>query len=135
MASVYKSLSKRKSPSQKQNEDSGGSDQDIAMEDQLDDSEDTSESEEEDDGQTTQNAKQGTDAGTKHASQPAGFMPKTRVLMLTSRGVTHRWVACTLWMLINLRLIADIQILRDLDIDTFFLILPPFCRIRIRRPN
>ena len=70
----------------------GRSDHDIMMEDQLDDSEDTSESEEEDDEQS---GKQGADNGTKQSSQPSGFMPKTRVLMLTSRGVTHRYVSCT----------------------------------------
>ena len=78
MAAVYKSLSKRKARAEE--EDLDGSDQDIMMQDDFDDSDDTSQSEEEE-----QSA-----AVAKSNAQSGVFMPKTRVLMLTSRGVTHR---------------------------------------------
>ncbi|KAH8698337.1 putative 60S ribosome biogenesis protein Brx1 [Talaromyces proteolyticus] len=82
MASVYKSISKKK---QERPVDEDIDDEDIDMEDMLD--EDTSDSDEDDedideDGGVAVN-------GQKTGSHD-GTMPKSRVLMLTSRGVTHR---------------------------------------------
>lgn len=78
MAAVYKSLSKRKFRAEEKDVD--GFDQDVAMQDDFD-SDDTSESEEEQEQSTS---------ATNSNAQSGAFMPKTRVLMLTSRGVTHR---------------------------------------------
>lgn len=37
----------------------------------------------------------GNSVNGQQAAKNEGFMPKTRVLMLTSRGVTHRYVLFT----------------------------------------
>lgn len=83
MASVYKAVSKKQARQQEREEEP----EDAEMEDLLADADDTSDSEEEED-------EEGQEAGdsSNKPQLPAGFLPKTRVLMLTSRGVTHRYV-------------------------------------------
>ncbi|KAF9886631.1 Ribosome biogenesis protein brx1 [Aspergillus nanangensis] len=78
MASVYKSLSKKEARRLAREEDS--EDEDIEMGEFLgeDDSSDSDEDEEE------------VTAESVKTQLAAGFMPKSRVLMLTSRGVTYR---------------------------------------------
>ncbi|OAT10139.1 ribosome biogenesis protein BRX1, variant [Blastomyces gilchristii SLH14081] len=89
MSSVYKSLSKKKNQASVTREDM--EDADVSMHDLSDDLDETSDSDdyEDEDEQNEQNGFEGGVA-TKSQSLPSGFMPKTRVLMLTSRGVTHR---------------------------------------------
>ncbi|KAJ5335027.1 hypothetical protein N7541_004862 [Penicillium brevicompactum] len=77
MASVYKSVSKKAA---QQAEDS--SDEDVQMEEYLDGENDTTDSEEED------SEDEGVEAMKKQLA--SGFMPKTRVLILTSRGASYR---------------------------------------------
>lgn len=79
MAAVYKSISKKKA---RQPVEEVDDDMDIDMEDLLNDADDTTDSEEEE-GEEDRIA-----AAKKQLA--AGFMPKTRVLILTSRGVTYR---------------------------------------------
>lgn len=82
MASVYKSVSKKKARSSA--EDVNG--EDVFMQDVADDSSDSEEEEEEvEDGNGS-----GEQSTKQNSAISAGLMPKTRVLMLTSRGVTHR---------------------------------------------
>lgn len=81
MASVYKSVSKKAA---QQPEDS--SDEDIQMEEYLDGENDTTDSEEE------ESEDEGLEAVKKQLA--SGFMPKTRVLILTSRGASYRYVQC-----------------------------------------
>lgn len=76
MASIYKTVSKKQARQRAEENESEG----LEMEDMLADADDTSESEEEEEAE---------DAAKKQQLS-SGFMPKTRVLMLTSRGVTHR---------------------------------------------
>ncbi|KAL1959068.1 hypothetical protein VTO42DRAFT_3309 [Malbranchea cinnamomea] len=85
MAAVYKSLAKRKSRSE--GDDAESIDGDVTMQDTFD-SDDTSESEEEDDQRN--GSQRFESAANSNTLQPGTFMPKTRVLTLTSRGVTHR---------------------------------------------
>lgn len=80
MAAVYKNISKMKSRKPVEEVDD---DMDVDMEEILNDADDTTDSEEEDDEDRVAAAKK---------QLAAGFMPKTRVLILTSRGVTHRYV-------------------------------------------
>ncbi|EEQ90521.1 hypothetical protein RJZ56_005209 [Blastomyces dermatitidis] len=89
MSSVYKSLSKKKNQASVTREDM--EDADVSMHDLSDDLDETSDSDdyEDEDEQNEQNGFEGGVA-TKSQSLSSGFMPKTRVLMLTSRGVTHR---------------------------------------------
>ena len=54
---------------------------DMGMEELLNDADDTTDSEEEEEEDRIAAAKK---------QLAAGFMPKTRVLILSSRGVTHR---------------------------------------------
>ncbi|KAL2004815.1 hypothetical protein VTN00DRAFT_3088 [Thermoascus crustaceus] len=75
MASVYKSVSKKKARSTAEDVDG----EDVFMQDVADD---TSDSEEEEES--------GEQSAKENSTTCAGLMPKTRVLMLTSRGVTHR---------------------------------------------
>ncbi|OAX84026.1 hypothetical protein ACJ72_01602 [Emergomyces africanus] len=86
MASVYKSLSKKKSQPLIAREET-----DISMQDMLDDPDETSDSDDYED-ETEQEGRNGREDGVVDKSQslPSGYLPKTRVLMLTSRGVTHR---------------------------------------------
>ncbi|KAH8431923.1 Ribosome biogenesis protein brx1 [Aspergillus melleus] len=82
MAAVYNSVSKKQARqlAKEQEQD----EEDLAMEDFLgedDDSSDSDEEEEEEEDDAMEVAKK---------QLAAGLMPKTRVLMLTSRGVTHR---------------------------------------------
>ncbi|KAI1915291.1 Ribosome biogenesis protein brx1 [Ophidiomyces ophidiicola] len=82
MAAVYKSISKKRKtqPTEERVED------DIEMQERLSDESSDSESESELNDEADQN-----DAKTANGtSNTLGYMPKTRVLMLTSRGVTHR---------------------------------------------
>lgn len=80
MAAVYNSISKKKArqPVEQVEDMEMGMD----MEDLLDDADDTTDSEEEEQEEDR------IAAAKKQLA--AGFMPKTRVLILTSRGVTHR---------------------------------------------
>ncbi|PYH57966.1 Brix-domain-containing protein [Aspergillus niger CBS 101883] len=78
MASVYKTISKKAARQLAKEEEFD--EEDIEMEELLDNADDTTDSES-DEETTTESAK-------KQLAQ--GFMPKTRVLMLTSRGVTYR---------------------------------------------
>lgn len=79
MAAVYKSISKKKA---RQPVEEVDDDMDMNMEDLLNDADDTTDSEEEE-GEEDRIA-----AAKKQLA--AGIMPKTRVLILTSRGVTSR---------------------------------------------
>lgn len=76
MASVYKAVSKKNSRQLEEDQDM----EDVEMEDIIAGADDTSDSDSEED--EVEAKKQ----------VPSGQMPKTRVLMLTSRGVTHRYV-------------------------------------------
>lgn len=80
MAAVYKSISKKKAHQPVEDVED---DMDMDMEDLLNDADDTTDSEEEEEEEEDRIA-----AAKKQLA--AGFMPKTRVLILTSRGVTHR---------------------------------------------
>lgn len=92
MASVYKSLSKKKAQPPVAHDDA--EDADVSMHDLLDDPDETSDSDDYEDEDEQDGRNGGEDVvATKSQSLPSGYMPKTRVLMLTSRGVTHRYVA------------------------------------------
>ncbi|EAL87933.1 hypothetical protein LV164_006829 [Aspergillus fumigatus] len=79
MAAVYKTVTKKKPRQIAEDQD----EVDVEMEDLLAGADDTSDSDEDEDEHTAESAKK---------QLAAGFMPKTRVLMLTSRGVTYRYV-------------------------------------------
>jgi ribosome biogenesis protein BRX1 len=83
MAAVYKSISKKKA---RQLTEDSEEDLDVPMDELLEDADDTTDSEEEEE--------EGMEDRIAEARKQlaAGFMPKTRVLILTSRGVTHRLV-------------------------------------------
>jgi ribosome biogenesis protein BRX1 len=91
MASVYKSISKKKKE-RPVAEEVDGDEEDIAMEDLLDDEDMSNSDEDEDeDEDPIEELDDGSKAnGEQQARDKSGFMPKTRILMLTSRGVTHR---------------------------------------------
>lgn len=81
MASVYKTVSKKQLRQKAEEEQEP---EDTEMQDLLAEADDTSDSEEDqEEEEETQNSSQ---------KPSSGFMPKTRVLMLTSRGVTYRYV-------------------------------------------
>ncbi|KAE8341206.1 hypothetical protein BDV24DRAFT_132555 [Aspergillus arachidicola] len=81
MAAVYKSVSKKQAKQLAREQEQDDSDAEMAdMADLLADADDTSDSEEEEEDDLESAKKQ----------LAAGYMPKTRVLMLTSRGVTSR---------------------------------------------
>jgi ribosome biogenesis protein BRX1 len=85
MASVYKSISKKKQ--ERLVADEVSEDEDMDMNDLMD--EEFSDSDDDDDEEEIEeNAANG--ASSQQNGKNEGFMPKTRVLMLTSRGVTHR---------------------------------------------
>ena len=84
MASVYKSISQTKRRHEVNNSD----DEDLSMDDSIENGDNTSESEEEDDLAASREALPHRDK--TNDTNSSGFMPKTRILMLTSRGVTHR---------------------------------------------
>ncbi|KAI7973470.1 hypothetical protein EIK77_004076 [Talaromyces pinophilus] len=86
MASVYKSISKKKQ--ERLVADQVSEDEDMDMNDLMD--EEFSESDDDDD-EIEESA--GNSVNGQQAAKNEGFMPKTRVLMLTSRGVTHRYVS------------------------------------------
>ncbi|KAL2812112.1 Brix domain-containing protein [Aspergillus granulosus] len=79
MASVYKAVSKKtaRALTKQQEQD----EEDVVMEELLADADDTSDSDEDEDEDAVETAKK---------QLAAGLMPKTRVLMLTSRGITSR---------------------------------------------
>lgn len=78
MAAVYKSIAKKQA---RQPVGDVDEDMDMNMEDLLDDADDTTDSEEDEEEDRLAEAKK---------QLAAGFMPKTRVLILTSRGASHR---------------------------------------------
>lgn len=85
MAAVYKQMAKKDA---RQSQAEEMEPEDVEMEELLagaDDSSD-SEEEEEDDEQEEQTA------SSAQKQLASGMLPKTRVLMLTSRGVTSRYV-------------------------------------------
>lgn len=83
MAAVYKSVSKKQAKQLAREQEQDDSDAEMAdMADLLADADDTSDSEEEEE----------EDLESAKKQLAAGHMPKTRVLMLTSRGVTSRYV-------------------------------------------
>jgi len=86
MAAVYKTVSKKNARRAEAEEDS----EDLEMEDFIDDADDTSSEEEEEDEDEQEDGQTLSSAQKQLAS---GMMPKTRVLMLTSRGVTYRYVS------------------------------------------
>ena len=80
MGSVYKAVSRKNSrKAEMEDHDS----EDMEMADLLAGADDTSDSESEEENEQASNKSQ----------LSSGQLPKTRVLMLTSRGVTHRYVA------------------------------------------
>ncbi|KAL2795356.1 Brix domain-containing protein [Aspergillus keveii] len=79
MASVYKTVSKKQARELAKQQDSD--EEDVMMEELLADADDTSDSDEDEDEDAVETAKK---------QLAAGLMPKTRVLMLTSRGITSR---------------------------------------------
>ncbi|KAK2766238.1 Ribosome biogenesis protein brx1 [Arachnomyces sp. PD_36] len=81
MAAVYKTLS-AKSNGQLADEEM----RDLDLEEMLENNDDTSDSDSDEDAEEEENAQA---TGSKPKSQ-SPYMPKTRVLMLTSRGVTYR---------------------------------------------
>lgn len=92
MASVYKTVSKKnlQQPAAEREPE------DVEMEDLLAEADDTSDSEDEEEEEEEQggangNGKNGEDLAKKNAPFAGGQLPKTRVLMLTSRGVTYRY--------------------------------------------
>ncbi|KAE8152423.1 Brix domain-containing protein [Aspergillus avenaceus] len=78
MAAVYKSVSKKQAKQLARQQESD--EEDAEMADLLAEADDTSDSEEDEED----------DADSAKKQLAAGFMPKSRVLMLSSRGVTHR---------------------------------------------
>lgn len=85
MAAVYKTVSKKNARQQNQ---ADMEPQDVEMEELLAEADDTTDSEE--DEEDEQEQEQTATSAQKQLS--SGVMPKTRVLMLTSRGVTSRYV-------------------------------------------
>jgi ribosome biogenesis protein BRX1 len=81
MAAVYKTVSKKTARQLTEDMDE---DSDIPMDELLEDADDTTDSEEEEVEDRIAEARR---------QLAAGMMPKTRVLILTSRGVTHRSVS------------------------------------------
>lgn len=79
MAAVYKTVSKKKA---RQSVEDLDGEMDMEIEELLNDADDTTDSEEDEEEEDR------IAAAKKQLAQ--GFMPKTRVLILTSRGVTHR---------------------------------------------
>jgi hypothetical protein len=82
MAAVYKAVNKKKA--RQSIEDDSDNEMEAGLQELLNDADDTTDSEEEDEEQEEDRIT----AAKKMLAQ--GFMPKTRVLILTSRGVTHR---------------------------------------------
>lgn len=93
MASVYKSISKKKQERLVADEVSEDEDMDLndLMDEEFSDSDDDDEEEEIEETAATNGA------NGQQTKKNEGFMPKTRVLMLTSRGVTHRFVFLTVY--------------------------------------
>lgn len=91
MASVYKSLSKKKNKVSASHDDAENID--VSMDDLPDHPDETSDSDDyENEDERYRHNGVGGSVESKSQSVPSGYMPKTRVLMLTSRGVTHRYV-------------------------------------------
>ncbi|KAJ5887589.1 Ribosome biogenesis protein BRX1 [Penicillium taxi] len=81
MAAVYKTVSKKQARQEALDSDD---EMDVEMQELLNDADDTTDSEEEEELEQEDRVA----AAKKLLAQ--GFMPKTRVLILTSRGVSHR---------------------------------------------
>lgn len=79
MAAVYKTVSKKRA---RQPVEEPEDDMEVEMQELLNDPDDTTDSEEDEEEEDR------IAAAKKQLA--AGFMPKTRVLILTSRGVNHR---------------------------------------------
>lgn len=91
MASVYKSISKKKQ--ERAVAEEVEQDEDIDMNDLIDEETSDSDDDEDDDESDSEGQDQaGSSENGQTVKKNEGFMPKTRVLMLTSRGVTHRSV-------------------------------------------
>lgn len=86
MAAVYKQMAKK---SARQSARDEMEPEDVEMEELLDDADDTTDSEEEEEEDDGPEEPTASSAQKQLAS---GMLPKTRVLMLTSRGVTSRYV-------------------------------------------
>lgn len=84
MAAVYKQMAKKNSRQSKA-EEMGP--EDVEMEELLAEADDTTDSEEEEDDEQEEQT-----ASSAQKQLATGMLPKTRVLMLTSRGVTSRYV-------------------------------------------
>lgn len=96
MASVYKSLSKNKKgkapPRARDEDDHSDSDVEMDLEMLSDESDSESElDEEEESGDSEEVGGKSSESTGKQQGQNTTFLPKTRVLMLTSRGVTYRY--------------------------------------------
>lgn len=95
MASVYKSISKKEK--KKKERPVAAEDGDVTMDDVMENGiDDTSDSEEEEEQEEQEETQEQSGSGSGQQQQQtqtqnkSGLMPKTRVLMLTSRGVTYR---------------------------------------------
>lgn len=84
MAAVYKQMAKK---SARQSARDEMEPEDVEMEELLDEADDTTDSEEEEDDEPEEPT-----ASSAQKQLASGMLPKTRVLMLTSRGVTSRYV-------------------------------------------
>lgn len=79
MAAVYKTVSKKRA---RQPVEEPEDDMEVEMQELLNDPDDTTDSEEEEEDEDR--------IAAAKKMLASGFMPKTRVLILTSRGVNHR---------------------------------------------
>lgn len=86
MAAVYKQMAKKSARESARDEMEP---EDVEMEELLDGADDTTDSEEDEEDDEPEEPT-ATSAQKQLAS---GMLPKTRVLMLTSRGVTSRYVS------------------------------------------
>lgn len=117
MAAVYKTIAKKRSRREAAEAEMPPNNGDIVMQDDFS-SESDSEDEDENDRME--------DVAAGKANQAGAYMPKTRVLMLTSRGVTHRSVDS-----LNL----TYAMLTVADTATSYLTSPPSSRTPIRKQN
>lgn len=88
MAAVYKQMAKK---SARQSARDEMEPEDVEMEELLDEADDTTDSEEEEEEEEDDGPEEPT-ASSAQKQLASGMLPKTRVLMLTSRGVTSRYV-------------------------------------------
>lgn len=85
MAAVYKQMAKKDA---RQSQDEEMEPEDVEMEELLAGADDSSDSEEEEE----EDEQEEQTASSAQKQLASGMLPKTRVLMLTSRGVTSRYV-------------------------------------------